>query len=93
MQHTQVLTSLVHASLSQHEVYPQRQPDIWRTLHGCSSKCIDRKTLHEVKHIPPSTKEEVTHALKIIHDQDYALGVYYELFPAIHTLKFGVPKV
>jgi serine/threonine protein kinase len=35
---------------------------------------INGETLHEVKQVPPSAKEEVARALEILHDKDYAFG-------------------
>jgi serine/threonine protein kinase len=35
---------------------------------------VDGETLHEVKRVPPSAKEEVARALEILHDKDYAFG-------------------
>ena len=35
---------------------------------------VDGETLHEVKRVPPSAKEEVARALKFLHDKDYAFG-------------------
>ena len=35
---------------------------------------VDGKTLHGVKRVPPSAKEEVARALEILHDNDYAFG-------------------
>ena len=35
---------------------------------------IDGETLHEVKRVPPSAKEEVACALEILHDKNYAFG-------------------
>jgi len=35
---------------------------------------VDGETLHEVKRVPPSAKEEVARALEILHDRDCAFG-------------------